>query len=99
MKSQSDPIVVEHHRFGRLELDPGEVIHFGGLPGFPGADRFALLRHDRDSAFLWLVALDVPELAFVVTDPAQFFPDYGVAETPALRRSVDAKDQESLSVR
>ncbi|MCP3983639.1 MAG: flagellar assembly protein FliW [bacterium] len=81
--SGADEVVIDHQRFGRLEIPADQVLAFDGLPGFDDARRFVLLRHDRDSAFLWLVSLDRSDLAFVVTNPQQFFPDY----SPTLSRS------------
>lgn len=69
-------VAIEHRRFGRLEIPESDVLEFDGLPGFPSARRFALLAHDRDEVFAWLVSLDDPDLALVVTDPGPFFPDY-----------------------
>jgi flagellar assembly factor FliW len=54
-------------------------LHFaGGLPGFPEARRFVLVRlGDEASPFSVLRSLDDgTELEFVVTHPAMFFPDY-----------------------
>ena len=58
-------------------------LHFaGGLPGFPDARRFVLVRlGDELSPFSVLRSLDdAPEtssgLEFVVTHPGLFFPDY-----------------------
>jgi flagellar assembly factor FliW len=49
----------------------------GGLPGFPGATRFALVRWGGDdSPFSLLRSLDDPDLSFVVVPPAVFFPHY-----------------------
>ena len=56
-------VVIDHRRFGRLEIPESDVLRFDGLPGFPEAERFALLAHDRHAAFAWLVCLDDPELA------------------------------------
>lgn len=48
-----------------------------GLPGFPGAQRFALVRWGpADSPFSLLRSLDDPELEFVVVPPGVFFPGY-----------------------
>jgi flagellar assembly factor FliW len=69
-------IVVETTRFGRIEVEASEAFRFGGMPGFPQADRFVLMQHDTGSVFAWMISLDVPDLAFVVADPWQFFPDY-----------------------
>ncbi len=54
-------------------------LHFAsGLPGFPDARRFVLLRlGDETSPFSVLHSLDDGvDLEFVVTHPALFFPDY-----------------------
>ncbi|MDX1565299.1 MAG: flagellar assembly protein FliW [Phycisphaeraceae bacterium] len=66
-------------RFGTVEVEPDRLIRFpDGLLGFTGQERFVLFQEDPQSHFLWLQSLDRPELAFVVTDPAGFFPDYEV---------------------
>ncbi len=69
-------ITIESQRFGRIEAEESELIHFDGLPGFPEARRFVLRRHFSESPFAWLVCADAPELGFVVTNPWQFFPGY-----------------------
>ncbi len=79
-----ETLVIESRRFGRIEAPSSNVIEFDGLPGFPRAHRFVLLEHDRESLFRWLVCADEPDLAFVVTDPRQFFPEYAPALPPAL---------------
>lgn len=93
-----DALEVRHNRFGLLTLAPDAVIRFGGLPGFPGADRFALLRHDRESAFLWLVSLDDSDLAFAVADPRHFFPGYAPTLSAAQMRAVGAERVEDLEL-
>lgn len=70
---------IESRRFGTLELEEARLVDFGGLPGFPSARRFALLGHDRGDAFAWLLCAEIPDLAFAVTDPWQFFPHYAPA--------------------
>ena len=54
-------------------------LHFAsGLPGFPDARRFVLVRlGDEASPFSVLRSLDgAADLEFVVTHPGLFFPDY-----------------------
>ena len=64
-------------RFGMLEIAEDRVIEFPkGLLGFPGATRFCLLEPGEDACFFWLQSIDDPSLAFVVTDPSLFVPDY-----------------------
>lgn len=54
------------------------VLRFdAGLPGFPEARRFTLLRWgDEDSPFSVLQSLDDDRLQFVVVPPEAYFPDY-----------------------
>lgn len=66
-------------RFGTVEIAEDRVITFPkGLLGFSDQHRFCLLEPAEDSAFFWLQSLDEPGLAFVVTDPSFFVPDYSV---------------------
>lgn len=96
--SETEAVTIEHRRFGHVEVLGADVLQFDGIPGFPDARRFALLRHDRESAFLWLISLDRPELAFVVTDPCQFFPDYDVRLSLPQLAAVDAERSEEVEL-
>lgn len=70
-------------RFGTVEIADDRVITFPrGLLGFPRQKRYCLLQPNDDTCFFWLQCLDDPELAFVVADPSQFFPDYSVPIRP-----------------
>ena len=70
-------------RFGVIEIAEDRVITFPrGLLGFPGHTRYCLLEPGEDACFFWLQSLDDPELAFVVTDPSLFVPDYSVPIRP-----------------
>jgi flagellar assembly factor FliW len=74
---------VQTTRFGVVTIAEDRVITFPrGLLGFPEARRFCLLEPGDDACFFWLQSLDEPSLAFVVTDPALFVPDYSVPIRP-----------------
>jgi flagellar assembly factor FliW len=68
------------------EVDQSRVITIdAGLPGFPAARHFVLVRWGgEDSPFSLLQCVDVDDLQFVVVPPEIFFPDY--------RASVDEED-------
>ena len=61
-----------------LSLLDGSSVHIGaGLPGFPGAHRFRLMPWGEETGpFSLLVSLDEEGLAFLVSTPDAFFPDY-----------------------
>lgn len=66
-------------RFGVVEIAEDRVITFPkGLLGFGQMKRYCLLEPGNDACFFWLQSLDDPTLAFVVTDPAFFVPEYTV---------------------
>lgn len=70
-------------RFGTVDIAEDRVITFPrGLLGFQQQQRYCLLQPNDDACFFWLQCIDEPGLAFVVADPAQFFPDYSVPVRP-----------------
>ena len=48
------------------------------LRGFPQYKNYVLIQPEADSTFYWLQSLEAADLAFVVTDPLLFVPDYQV---------------------
>ncbi len=85
-------------RFGMITIPDDRVITFArGLLGFPERRRYCLLEPGEDACFFWLQSLDDPALAFVITDPALFVPEYSVPIRPeqmselALQRLEDAQ--------
>lgn len=70
-------------RFGVVEIAEDRVISFPrGLLGFQQHKRYCLLQPNDDACFFWLQSLDDPAIAFVVTDPNLFIPDYSVPIRP-----------------
>ncbi|MDG2021939.1 MAG: flagellar assembly protein FliW [Phycisphaerales bacterium] len=68
---------LETTRFGNVEIDDDRVIKFpSGMLGFSSYTDFVLLQPDEQGVFFWLQSTETPDLAFVVTDPALWIPDY-----------------------
>ncbi|MFQ5716598.1 MAG: flagellar assembly protein FliW [Nitrospinales bacterium] len=66
-------------RLGSFELSEDEIIHFPeGLYGFEKEKRFGILPFDQqiECPMEWMQSLQTPDLAFVVTDPNIFVPEY-----------------------
>jgi len=72
-------MLINTSRFGQLEVNDQRVIHFEkGLLGFPKYTDYVLIEAGQDSYFWWLQSIQIPDLAFVVTDPSLFVPTYKV---------------------
>lgn len=66
-------------RFGELEIPEEKIIDFPrGLLGFEQFHKYVILQREDSEPFSWLQSLDDPNLAFVVTNPAFFFPNYKI---------------------
>jgi len=70
---------IETTRFGQIRIQTDKIINMPlGVPGFPDQRQFVILEHRQDSPFHWYQSVDEPALAFVITDPFLFKPDYRV---------------------
>ncbi len=70
---------IETTRFGTLEVSEEKIISMRqGLLGFQDRKRFCIFQHQEGSPFFWYQSLDDPALAFVITNPWLFKPDYQI---------------------
>ena len=77
------------------EPDLLELSVLGGIAGFRGAERFALVEVSETSPLFRLSSLDQPGLDFLVVPPAVCFPDYApeIDDASAARLALtDAED-------
>lgn len=89
-------------RFGRLEIDEGDILTFvDGLIGMEDCRRWVLLSDAQNDALGWLQSLDRAEVALAVVNPRPFVPGYQVR---VVRRDIqplglrDAKDAHVLAI-
>ncbi len=72
-------MIIQTSRFGTIEVDSERTIEFPrGILGFPQYHKYILIQPEPESMFYWLQSCEVADLAFVVTDPLLFIPDYSV---------------------
>ena len=70
-------MIIQTTRFGAVEVEDDRIVRFPtGLLGFSGYTSFALLQPDDQGMFFWLQSTENPELAFVVTDPSLWAPEF-----------------------
>lgn len=73
-------------RFGTINITEDKIIHMpSGMLGFPDQKRFVIIQHKENSPFYWYQSVDEPALAFVITNPLLFKPDYEVEIEPILK--------------
>ncbi len=66
-------------RFGEIEYDPTNLLHFSaGMIGFPTLHDFIVMPNKKEGPLFWIQSVDDPDIAFVLTDPSNFFLDYNV---------------------
>lgn len=83
-------------RFGEVEYDPDNLLHFpAGLIGLPNLRDFIVMPNKKQGPLFWIQSVDDPDIAFVLTDPTNFFLDYHLQPEDSERRSLhlDEKDE------
>jgi flagellar assembly factor FliW len=92
-------MIVQTSRFGVVEVDPDRVISFArGILGFPKFRQYVLIQPEADATFFWLQSVEAADLAFVVTDPLLFVPDYQVPLREETRQDLGLADLSEASV-
>lgn len=66
-------------RFGKVEYDPANLLHFpAGMIGFPTLHDFIVMPNKKEGPLFWIQSVDDTDIAFVLTDPTNFFLDYQI---------------------
>lgn len=90
---------IETTRFGVLEVDEDKIIHFPeGLVGFDERKKFVIINHQDDSPFKWLQCVEVTNLAFLVSDPFWFCPDYEFELSDEDEKKLELTSPEQVAV-
>lgn len=86
-------------RFGELNIQEDKIFHFAdGLPAFEDEHRFIILPFDDDSPYSFLQSVETPELAFLMTVPFVFFPDYEFVLEDDAMAALAIKGSEDMQV-
>lgn len=89
-------------RFGSVDVQGEDILLFSeALYGFDLEKEFVLLPLDPniDSPMEWLQSLRTPELAFIVTDPFLFVPEYKMVLNDDEKQQLKVESTESLVIR
>lgn len=86
-------------RFGEIEYDPENTLFFpAGMIGLPTLQNFVVMPNKKDGPLFWIQCIDEPEMAFVLTDPTNFFLDYGVKPDPVERTTLGIAEEDECFV-
>lgn len=89
---------VNTSRFGELEIEEKRVVHFkDGIPAFEDEHEFIILPYDEESPYYFMQSLKTPDLAFLLTIPFLFFPDYTFEIDDETLEELDIKAEDKLS--
>lgn len=83
-------------RFGEVEYNPDNLLHFpAGLIGLPNLHHFIVMPNKKEGPLFWIQSIDDPDIAFVLTDPTNFFLDYQLAPEESERKklAIDHDDE------
>jgi len=83
-------------RFGEVDYDPENLLTFpAGIIGFPDLRKFIVMPNKKKGPLFWIQSVEDPQIAFVLTDPTNFFLDYSVAPDEAEKKHLHIKQEES----
>lgn len=86
-------------RFGEVEYDPENLLHFpAGLIGLPNLRNFVVMPNKKQGPLFWIQSIDDQDIAFVLTDPTNFFLDYRVIPDTAERQSLNIDEGDECFV-
>ena len=86
-------------RFGEVEYDPDNLLHFpGGLIGLPNLRHFIVMPNKKNGPLFWIQSIDDPEIAFILTEPSNFFLDYHLSPEESERKNLKIDDEDDFFI-
>ena len=86
-------------RFGEIEYDPENTLLFPeGLVGFESLRNFVVMPSQKEGPLFWIQSVEDPQIAFVLTDPTDFYFDYKVMPDRREREKLGIDEQDDCLV-
>ncbi len=86
-------------RFGEVEYNPDNLLHFpAGLIGLPNLRHFIVMPNKKQGPLFWIQSVDDPDIAFVLTDPTNFFLDYQLMPEESERQSLHLEENDDCFI-
>lgn len=82
-----------------VEINENDIWQFeNGLPGFPEEKEFCILPLQEDKGFFILQSTKTPEIAFVISNPFSFVPNYEFKIDEQTLEQLELQSKEDLQV-
>lgn len=86
-------------RFGHIEYNPDNLLHFpDGMVGFPELHDFIVMPNKKEGPLFWIQSVDDTDIAFVLTDPSNFFLDYAIAPDESEREQLKITKEDEVFI-
>ncbi len=86
-------------RFGEVEYDTANLLHFpAGMIGFPMLHDFIVMPNKKQGPLFWIQSIDDADIAFILTDPTNFFLDYVVIPDTSERNTLRMNEDDECFV-
>ena len=77
---------IDSKQFGSIDIEETKIYTMsGGMPGFPGMKRFAIIKREEIWPFYCFQCVDDAELCFYIMNPHLFDADYRINLTHAIK--------------
>ena len=98
-KLDSKIITVNTKPFGEIEICSKDIISFpDGIFAFEYLKDYVLLSTKKELSFRWLQSLEEKNVAFLMTDPLNFLPDYLPKIPKANLELIQIKKEQALNL-
>ena len=92
-------MIIKTTRFGEIEIEDNKIINMPmGLLGFSKLKKYIILDHEPKSPSKWFQSAEEASLAFVITDPFYFKPNYKLQFKITEVGSLQPKENDELAV-
>ena len=86
-------------RFGEIEYDPDNTLLFPeGMVGFEGLRHFVVMPNEKEGPLFWIQSVEDPQVAFILTDPTDFYFDYKVVPDNLEKKKLGINDNDDCLV-
>jgi flagellar assembly factor FliW len=86
-------------RFGEIDVEEDKIVTFEqGIPGFEASRRFIVLHPDESLPFAFMQSIEDGDLAFIVTNPFYYFPEYQFELPDSVQEALNIENESDVTL-